>query len=274
MTAAAVGMIFPGPYRIPLSAFSTKTMYTNTAGRAPYRGPWQFETLAREVTLDIAARRMGIDPAELRRRNMLSQDELPYKNPNGMTYDSITPVETFEATLQALDYDAFRTEQAQAREQGRYLGVGISSYVEPTTPGHGYYATEAATIRVEPSGKVNVYLGGGSSGNSLETTVVQLTADALRAEIDDITAIQGDTAVTGFGAGVAGSRSASMMAGAVRQTASLLREQITAAAAEKLDAAADEIELARSRVSVRGDASKSVSFGELAASAPSGLEAK
>src|SRR5205807_117248 len=77
MTAAAVGAIFPGPYRVPKSSFTTKTIYTNTAGRAPYRGPWQFETLAREVLLDIAARRIGIDPADLRRRNMLSRDELP-----------------------------------------------------------------------------------------------------------------------------------------------------------------------------------------------------
>src|SRR5207247_2963013 len=104
------------------------------------------------------------------------------------------------------------------------------------------------------------YLGGGSSGNSLETTVVQLTADALGAEIDDITAIQGDTAVTGFGAGVAGSRSASMMAGAVRQTASLLREQIVAAAAQQLNGAPEDIDLAGSRASTRSNPAAGVSF--------------
>ena len=78
-----------------------------------------------------------------------------------------------------LDYDAFRDEQAAATGGGRYLGVGTCVYVEPTTSGQGYYATEGATIRIEPSGKVNVYVAGGSTGNSLETTVVQLTADAL-----------------------------------------------------------------------------------------------
>ena len=273
MTAAAVGAIFPGPYRIPQATFTAKTIYTNTAGRAPYRGPWQFESVAREVLLDIAARGMGVDPAELRRRNMVSSDDLPYKNPIGMTYDSITPLETFEATLDALDYDGFRASQARAREEGRYLGVGISSYVEPTTPGHGYYASEEARIRVDPSGRIDVFLGGGSSGNSLETTVVQLTADALGADIDNVTAIQGDTEVTAFGAGVAGSRSASMMAGAVRQTATLLREQLVEAAAGHLGADADEIELADSRASVRGKPSAGVSFGELAAAAPDGLEA-
>ena len=97
--AAAVGMLFPGPYRVPRAGFATKTVYTNTVGRTAYRGPWQFETLAREVLLDIAAREMGIDPVELRRRNVLRRDELPYANPNGMPYDNISPRETFEQAL-------------------------------------------------------------------------------------------------------------------------------------------------------------------------------
>ena len=163
----------------------------------------------REVLLDIAARRMQIDPAELRRRNLLTHDDLPFMNPNGMTYDAISPLETLEQALAILDYDAFRAEQAVARTHGRYLGVGIASYVEPSTPGYGYYGTEAATIRIEPSGKVNVYIAGGSTGNSLETTVVQLAADALGCNIEDVATIQGDTALTAFGAGTGGSRSAS-----------------------------------------------------------------
>ena len=129
-------------------------------------------------------------------------------------------------------------EQAEARAAGRYLGVGLSTYVEPSTPGFGYYATEAATIRIEPSGKVNVYIAGGSTGNSIETTVVQLTADALGVDIEDVATIQGDTALTGFGAGAAGSRSGSMTAGAIRETAAILRERIVAIAAHKLEAAA------------------------------------
>ncbi|HWW52566.1 MAG TPA: xanthine dehydrogenase family protein molybdopterin-binding subunit, partial [Acidimicrobiales bacterium] len=233
-TAAAVGMLFPGPYRVPRAGFTTKTIYTNTVGRSAYRGPWQFETLAREVLLDIAARRIGIDAVELRRRNLLCPDDLPYRNPNGMTYDSISPLETFEQALSILDYEKFRSEQAEARSAGRYLGVGTSSYVEPSTPGYGSYGTEAATIRVEPSGRVNVYVAGGSTGNSIETTVVQLAADALGVDIDDVHTIQGDTALTAFGAGTAGSRSASMTAGAVRETASILRDRIAAIAAHKL----------------------------------------
>ncbi len=277
-TAAAVGMFFPGPYRVPRAGFATKCVYTNTVGRTAYRGPWQFETLAREVLLDIAARQMNIDPVELRRRNLLTRDELPYANPNGMPYDSISPMETFEQALSMLDYDAFRVEQEQARVAGRYLGVGVSNYVEPSTPGMGAFGTEAATIRIEPSGTVNVYVAGGSSGNSLETTVVQLTADALGVKIEDVNTIQGDTAVTGFGAGVAGSRSGSMTAGAVRETAKILRERIAAIAAHKLEAAVDDIELGDSRASVRGTPTIGLSFAEIAAAAyfeplPPGIQA-
>jgi aerobic carbon-monoxide dehydrogenase large subunit len=283
-TNAVVGMLFPGPYRVPKASFTAKAMYSNTPGRAAYRGPWQFETLAREMLLDIAAKQMGIDPLELRRRNVLQPDDLPYTNPNGMPYDRITPAETLEQAVEMLDYDAFRSEQEAARKAGRYLGVGISTYVEPSTPGYGYYGTEAATIRVEPSGKVNVYIAGGSTGNSIETTVVQLAADALGVAIEDVATIQGDTAVTGFGAGAAGSRSGSMTAGAIRETAAILRERIVAIAAHKLEAAVDDIELTNSQASVRGVPTSAVSLADLAALAyfdpqslppgvPAGLEA-
>ena len=193
-TAAAVGMLFPGPYRVPSAGFRTTSVFSNTTGRAAYRGPWQFESLAREVLLDIAGRRMGIDPIELRRRNLLQQDELPCTNPNGMPYSDITPLETFEQALSMLDYGDFRRTQAAARADGRYLGVGTCTYVEPTTTGMAFYGTEGATIRIEPSGKINVYVAGGSTGNSLETAVVQLAADALGADIADVRTVQGDTA--------------------------------------------------------------------------------
>jgi carbon-monoxide dehydrogenase large subunit len=283
-TAAAVGALFPGPYRVPRAGFTAKAIYTNTVGRTPYRGPWQFESLAREVLIDIAARQMGIDPVELRRRNLLRRDELPYRNPNGMTYDSISPLETFEQALAMLGYKAFRAAQAEARTAGRYLGVGVSNYVEPSTPGWGAYATEAATMRVEPSGKLNVYVAGGSSGNSIETTVVQLAADALGVRIEDVHTIQGDTAVTGFGAGTAGSRSGSMTAGAIRETATILRDRIRTIAAHRLEAAVEDIELADSRASVRGTPALGVSLADIAelayfephalpAGLPAGLEA-
>jgi len=263
-TAAAVGMLFPGPYRVASGSWSTVSVFSNTAGRTAYRGPWMYETTAREVLLDIAGRRIGIDPVELRRRNMLSADELPYTNPNGMPYSDMSPREVFEQALEIFGYDDFRREQAQARTEGRYLGIGTSSYVEPTTTGMAPYGTEGATIRIEPSGKVNVYLGGGSTGNSLETAAVQLAADALGVDIADVATIQGDTAVSPVGGGTGGSRSGSMIAGAVTETASGLRDRIVRIAAHHLEAAPEDIELAGSRASVRGTPTRAVTLAEIA----------
>jgi aerobic carbon-monoxide dehydrogenase large subunit len=281
---AAVGMLFPGPYRIPATAFTHRSVFSNTVGRTAYRGPWMFESVAREVTFDIAARRIGIDPVELRRRNILGADEMPYRNGNGMPYADMSPAETFEHALELLGYEDFRREQEAARAEGRYLGVGTCSYVEPTTPGINHYASEGATIRIEPSGTVSVYVAGGSTGNSLETTAVQLTADALGVPIDQVHTIQGDTAVTPYGAGTGGSRSGSMIAGAVSATASVLRERLVAIAAHRLEAAPEDIELADGRAFVRGTPAVGVTVAEMAALAyfrtyelppgtPPGLEA-
>ena len=264
LNQAAIGMFFPGPYRVPKASFNYQAVFSNTSGLVAYRGPWQFESLAREILLDIAARKMGMDPVELRRRNLLRGDEMPYFNPNGMPYDHVAPADTFEQAVKILDHEGFRQEQRDALAEGRYLGLGFSAYVEPTGAATGYMGTEGATIRIEPTGKINVYVNGGSSGNSIETTVVQLTADALGADIGDVATIQGDTAVTPYGAGAQGSRSGPMTAGAVNEAGMMLRKQIVAMAAHRLGAEAGDIELGGSKAVVRDDPSKSVTFADLA----------
>jgi carbon-monoxide dehydrogenase large subunit len=264
LTTAAIGMFFPGPYRVPKASFNYQTVFSNTAGLVAYRGPWQYETLSREILLDIAARQMGMDPVELRRRNILRGDEMPYFNPNGMPYDHVAPADTFEQAVKILDHEGFRKEQREALEQGRYIGLGFSAYIEPTGAATGHLGTEGCTIRMESTGRINVYVNGGSTGNSIETTVVQLTADALGADIDDVSTIQGDTAITPYGAGTQGSRSGPMTAGAVHEAGTILRERLTAVAAAILGVDAGEIELANSRATVRGDDSKSLSFADIA----------
>jgi carbon-monoxide dehydrogenase large subunit len=197
-----------------------------------------------------------------------------------MVYDRLSPLETFENAIELLDYQSFRREQEEARKNGRYIGVGVANYVEPTTPGMGSYGTEGATIRIEPSGEVNVYIAGGSAGNSVETTVVQLAADALGVTIADVNTIQGDTALTGYGAGTGGSRTGSMIAGAIGMTASLLRERMVAIAAHRFEASPEDIELVAGRASVRGTPTIGISVREIAqlayfdaASLPSGVPA-
>ena len=264
LTTAAIGMFFPGPYRVPKASFNYKTVFSNTAGLAAYRGPWQYETLTREILLDIAARQMGLDPLELRRRNILRGDEMPYFNPNGMPYDHVAPADTLEQAVKILDHEGFRTMQAEALAQGRYLGLGYSAYIEPTGAATGHLASEGATIRMESTGKINVYVNGGSTGNSIETTVVQLTADALGADIADVATIQGDTAVTPYGAGTQGSRSGPMTAGAVHEAGTILRRQIVAMAAAMLGVEESAVELSGSKALVREDPGTSVSFADLA----------
>lgn len=264
LTTAAIGMFFPGPYRVPKASFNYKTVFSNTPGLHAYRGPWQYETLTREMLLDCAARKIGMDPVELRRINILRGDEMPFFNPNGMPYDNCAPADTFEQAVKILDHEGFRKEQADALAEGRYLGLGFSAYIEPTGAATGHLATEGATIRMESTGKINVYVNGGSAGNSIETTVVQLTADALGADIEDVSAIQGDTAVTPYGAGTQGSRSGPMTAGAVNEAGTILRGQIIAIAAQILGVDDSDVELAESRASARSDRSKSVSFAEIA----------
>jgi aerobic carbon-monoxide dehydrogenase large subunit len=263
-SGAVVCALFPGPYRVPALRFSTRATLTNTMGRSPYRGPWQFESLAREVLLDIAARRLGLDPVDLRRRNLLRAEDLPYTNPAGMTFDYISPLQTLEQALEMLDYQAFRRQQAAARDVGRYLGVGTCTYVEPTTAGFGMYGSEGATIRVEPSGKVNVYVAGGSTGNSIETTVIQLVADGLGVDVADVATIQGDTALTPFGAGTGGSRSGSMTAGAVGATTAVLRAKVIELAAHRLEAAREDLDIRHGVVSVVGSPTSAISLAELA----------
>src|SRR4029453_2738050 len=130
-----------------------------------YRGPWMMETVAREIMIDIAARRAGYDPLDLRRRNIVQQTDLPYTTTTGATFDRITPAETLEQAVAMLDYDAFRREQAAAREQGRCLGVGIAVYIEPTAGGVGVGITESSTIRIDPTGSVQVLSGVNSQGH-------------------------------------------------------------------------------------------------------------
>ena len=106
--------LLPGPYKIPRLGFSMSMVWTNTMGKVAYRGPWMFETTAREMAIDHAARTLGIDPVELRRKNLLSAADLPFTSPGGKLFQEITPLETLEQALEILDYDAFRKEQAAA----------------------------------------------------------------------------------------------------------------------------------------------------------------
>jgi len=262
-TGIFVAMMFPGPYRIPRIGWSTTAVWTNTCGRGAYRGPWMMETVAREQMMDAVARTIGMDPLELRRRNVIGRDELPYATATGMVYDNVSPAETLEQAVALAGYDDFRAEQARARGEGRNLGIGIGLYIEPQT-GMGALGVEAANVRVEPDGTVNVFVGSGSHGQSLETTVAQVVAEHLGVHVDDVVVHQGDTEVAPFGGGTGGSRSAPILSSAARQAALDVREKVVAIAAHMMEAAPDDLDVEDGRISVRGTPSRAITLADVA----------
>ena len=265
--AAIDPMLVPGPYKIPRYGFGMEMSWTNTMGKAAYRGPWMFETTAREVAMDYVAHEIGLDPAEFRRRNLLSASDLPFTAPTGNVFQEITPLETLEQALEILDYDAFRKEQATALAAGRYLGVGICAYVEPTSMGTNTLATEAATVKIDASGRVVAYLGTTSHGQSIETTMAQIVADHLGVAYEDVTIVQADSQSTPYGPGTGGSRTAVVAGGAAREATVAVREKVLTVAAHMMEAAPEDLEIAESVVSVRGTPSKSVTMQDVAKAA-------
>jgi len=275
---AMVALFFSGPYRMGRLAWRTRSVYTNTCGRAAYRGPWQMETTAREQMVDVVARAIGMDPLELRRHNVVRRDELPYTMPGGAVLENVSPLETLEQAADAIGYATFRREQAAALADGRLLGIGLSLYVEPQ-PAIGPYANEPAHVRVQPDGRVDVFLGSGAHGQGLETTTAQLVAEHLGVDIDDVTVHQGDTESTPYGPGTGGSRSGPMLGAAVQEAATEVRAKAFTIAAHLLEASPEDLSIERGVISVAGSPQASVTLGQVAAAAylnsaalPAGIE--
>ena len=278
-------ILFPGPYRLPAFAASARTVLTNTAGRGAYRGPWMIETVAREQMMDLLAARVGLDPLELRRRNVIRDEDLPYTMPTGMAYDQLTASATLEQAAEKIGYDQLREEQRTWRADGRLIGIGMSLLAEPSAIAHGWMTTDGATVRIGPNGKVDVAHSGASHGQSLETTVAQVVADEIGVDFDQVRVLQGDTDVTPFGPGTGGSRSAVILGGAARLAAREVRDRMVAIVAHQLEASPDDLLVGDGRVHVAGDPTRGMAIAEIAQTAytapaslppglPLGLEAQ
>jgi aerobic carbon-monoxide dehydrogenase large subunit len=253
----------PGAYRVPTVEVRSTSVRTNTSSRSAYRGPWMMETLLRETMVDIIARELGIDPLEMRRRNILHRSELPYVSGTDMTYDLITSEETMERAVAILGYDDFRAEQAAAREEGRYLGVGLTVFVEPSAMG-ARLLSDGAAIRIDTTGKVLVSMGSGSQGHSVETTICQIVADELGVDIADVSIVLGDTAATPFGANTGGSRNAVSGGNSAAKGAADLRQKVLEIAAHELEASPEDLEIQKGVISVKGAPVMSRTLAEIA----------
>src|SRR5947207_1282452 len=245
-----------GPYKIENLAASGRIAVTNKVPNAPYRGAGRPEAaFAMERTIDLVARTLGLEPAEVRRRNMIRADEMPYKV--GMLYRDGEPIVydsgDYPAALQkALDavggVEAFRRDQAEARRRGRYLGLGIGCYIEGT----GVGPFEGAVIRIDPDGKIHASSGACRQGKGMATIFAQIVADAWKVAPDDVVVSLADTAAIPIGFGTMASRSTVTVSAAIHHASERLRDRAFAIAANLLECAPADLELRDGGVGVVG----------------------
>jgi aerobic carbon-monoxide dehydrogenase large subunit len=262
----AVHMFMWPAYHMANYGFVARGWYSNTMGLGGYRGPWAMESLIREVLLDQAARGMKIDPVELRRRNLIKLSDQPVTSTFGLEVKDITPYECLEKLTAHFDIPAFRKEQAEARKQGRYLGLGTATYIEPTAAA-GQMAPmtgDLATIRIEPTGKVTASLSTHSQGHGTATTMAQVIADRLGVNYEDVTVFEGDSAIGGFGPGAAGSRQGVIAGGAAWTASEMLAKKVKDIAAHLYNANPDAIRIDGGMVHVEGTPEMSHSLREIA----------
>ncbi|WP_298819557.1 xanthine dehydrogenase family protein molybdopterin-binding subunit [Chloroflexus sp.] len=257
-TAMAIGV-----YKIPAVDLEAICVYTNTTPVAAYRGAGRPEAAYYiERLMDLIAAELGMDPAEVRRRNFIPPDAFPYKTPTGLTYDSGEYDRALTKALTLANYEQLRAEQVARRARGdrMLLGIGIACYVEMC--GFGPY--ESAQIKVEPSGTVTVTTGISPHGQGTATTFAQIVADQIGADFERIIVKHSDTAITPMGIGTMGSRSLAVGGAALARAATKIRDKARQIAAAMLEASVADIELHEGRYRVRGVPDRSLTLTEIA----------
>jgi carbon-monoxide dehydrogenase large subunit len=262
----AVQMFLWAAYKMPRYGFLARGWYTNTVGLAAYRGPWAMESLIRETALDVAARRIGIDPIEIRRRNLVTLKDQPTTSSMGIPLEDITPAECLDKLLEYFDVTAFRKEQQAARKEGRYLGLGIATYIEPTGSA-GTIATmtgELAQVRIEPTGKITATMSTHSQGHGTATTMAQIIADRLGVAYEEVTIFEGDSSRGGFSPGAAGSRQGVIAGGAAIMASDLLAAKVKQLAGHLFNVNPEAIRIEDGVVSIAGSPERSRSLRSIA----------
>ncbi len=265
-------LMLQGPYEIPALELKLLAVYTNATPTGAYRGAGRPEaTYYLERLMDMGARALGLDPAEIRRRNFI-QGPFPYKTHTGARYDSGAYAQALERLLEVSDYPKLRAEQAQAQRQGRRIGIGLCSYVEIT--GYGW---ETGGVRVNPDGSVTLFTGTSPHGQGTQNAFVQIVADQLGIPPERFQVVQGDTLAIPYGMGTAGSRTLSVGGSAIQKAGAMVRDKMARIAAYLLEAAPEDIEPGPQGWGVRGT-DKTVSLEQILAVAfnprklPPGME--
>ena len=272
-----------GCYRFENISAEVVGVFTNTMSTDAYRGAGRPEaTFFIERSIDMVAQRLGLDPAEVRRKNFIAKTSFPHTTATGLTYDSGDYETTMDKALKIVDYAGLRKRQEELRKQGRYLGIGLSTYVEvcgmgpsAAMPAAGW---DSATIRVEPTGSITVLTGISPHGQGEETTFAQIVSDELGVPIDQVSVIHGDTDKVQYGVGTFGSRGTAVGGAALQLAIQTIQAKAIKIAAHQWEANPDDLEYRDGKIGIKGDPSKSMTTPEAGFAAfmgdnlPPGLE--
>jgi len=272
MFVNSLATAFQGPTRIEGLAATSTSVFSNKGTYVSYRGPWATGDFLRERMLDVVARELDLDPLEVRRRNYVVRGEPPLAMLTGQPFAGVTTRECLEQAAAIVDWDGFRRRQAEARRDGRYLGIGVASYLEaapgPRVPGQlrggGILGDETTHVWLERDGKVVVVTQQHPHGQGHQTTLAQVVADELGVAFEDVEVRYGDTDVTPYAlVATGGSRAATMANGAVLHASRELRQRVLSLAAELFEASAADLEISDGTVAVKGSPATSMPLGEL-----------
>ena len=282
------GLMYSGAYDIPNISGTIYGVFNNGTPVDAYRGAGRPEaTTLIERLVDLLAAKLGVDPVELRRKNLIPKFENGHDVATGLTYDSGDYEATLDTCLNAAGYSSLREEQERARQDGRYVGIGVSTYVELCGLGPSQVAGavgfqgglwESAIVRFHPTGKVNVMIGSSPHGQGEETTFAQIVAGEVGVDVDDVEIIHGDTDLTPMGWGTYGSRTTAVSGAAVTLATRKIKEKSKALAAHLLEAATEDIEYEDGRFFVRGSPDQHKTIQDIALMAnlawdmPEGME--
>ncbi len=271
------GLMLSGCYKIPAIAIEVRAAFTNKMSTDAYRGAGRPEaTYVVERLMDRVAQELKIDPVKVRQKNFPQPKEFPFKTATGLAYDSGNYQLALNKALKLAGYEKLRREQKRLRSRGRYLGIGVSTYVEICAMGPGFW--EYGKVEVEPTGKVKVLSGASPHGQGQKTSFAQIVADQLGVTMDDITVIHGDTDAVPKGIGTFGSRATAVGGIAIYQAAEKVREKARELASHLLEVDADDLVFSDGQISVKGVPRRALTIQQIAQQArtaknlPPGLE--
>ena len=268
------GLMMSGCYKIPAIAFEQLMVFTNKMATDAYRGAGRPEAAyIAERAIELVAAELGLDPVEVRRKNFISKESFPYTTSTGLIYDSGDYHAALDQALSIVDYKKARAEQAEARNNGRLVGIGIASYVEICGLGpsamfpQGVQGWESSTVRIEPDGKVTVLTGISPHGQGQETTFAQMAADALGIDIDDIAVVHGDTAIVQYGVGTFGSRGLTLGGTAMMMSIGKLQDKLKRIASAMMETPPEQLTFHNRTIALATDFAKAIPLQKVIAAA-------